>query len=75
MCLECCCDRIVSPTKGGIDGVADRLENGSVVPLDYLFEEFVVTGQRSPHELAVSLEQLSAALNIAEQEGDGARRQ
>jgi len=68
-------DAIRGGGEGGIHGVTHRLEDCPCVTLDNVLEQFMVTGQGDAHRGAVPLQQLRAALDVAEQERDRSGRQ
>ena len=57
---------------GGAKGIADGLEDMAAVGFDGLAEQGVVVGEGETHGLGELLPELGAALDVGEQEGDGA---
>ena len=65
---------IGSPHEGHAEGIADGLEHMPLVGLDRLPQDGVVASQSRPHPLRLRLPQPRAALDVREEEGDGAGR-
>jgi len=60
--------------KGGIDGIADGLEDMAAVLFDGVAEDGVVAREGSRHGGGMLLPQPGGALNVGEEKGDGAGR-
>src|SRR3954463_10683352 len=58
--------------KGGLNGVTDRLEQHAPMSLDLSTQQREVAINSVRHRQSVSLPQRRAALDIGEEEGDGA---
>src|SRR5215212_5812192 len=72
LCVEGRGYGIRSGGEGGLDGIADGFEEHAVVCLDCRPQERVVVLDRRRHRRLVPLPERSTALDVGEEEGDGA---
>ncbi len=72
LCIEGRGYGIRSGGEGGLDGIADGFEEHAVVCLDCCPQERVVALDRRRHRRLVLLPERGAALDVGEEEGDGA---
>lgn len=66
--------RVLGGDEGGAEGVADRLEDVAAVDRDDVTQQGVMALESDLHGRTVALPQIGAALDVAEQERDGAGR-
>ena len=74
MPIQRCFYGIASRVERGAERISHRLEDMTVVRLDHLTQQLVVRLEVGLHLLRVSLPQTSRALDVGEEERDGARR-